>query len=51
MGGETLGPVKARCPSKGEEVRVSGYMEEHPHRSRGKGGWDRGFVEEKPGRG
>jgi len=39
MGGETLGPVKARCPSVGEcqdrEVEVGESMGEHPHRSSG----------------
>jgi hypothetical protein len=40
MGGEALGPVKARCPSVGEwqdwKAGVGGWMEEHPHRSRGR---------------
>ena len=40
MGGESLGSVKARCPRVGEcegkEEEVGGWMEEHPHRSRGR---------------
>jgi hypothetical protein len=36
-----LGPVKARCPGVGEcqgqEGGEGGWMEEHPHRSRGRG--------------
>ena len=48
MGGETLGPVKARCPSVGEyqdrEVGVSRLM------SRG-GGNGVGFSEGEPGNG
>ena len=47
---EALGPVKARCPSLGEcqggEVRVGGWMGEHAHRSKGRGLWDRGLLEE-----
>jgi hypothetical protein len=47
MGGETLGPVKARCPGVGEcqgqEARVGGLG------SRGRR--DRGFSEGKPGMG
>jgi hypothetical protein len=39
MGGEALGPVKARCTSVGEhqdrEAGVSGWVGEYPHRSRG----------------
>jgi len=42
IGGEALGPVKARFPNVGEcqgiEERVSGWEWEHPHRSRGGGG-------------
>jgi hypothetical protein len=38
-GGEALGSVKTRCPCIEEfqvrEVRVVGWMFEHPHRSRG----------------
>jgi len=30
---------------------VGGWVREHPHRSRGKAEWDRGFEEVKPGRG
>jgi hypothetical protein len=49
MGGDDLGPVKVRCPRvvecQGEEVRVGGWVEEHPHR---RGGWYRGFPEGKP---
>jgi hypothetical protein len=55
MGGEVLGPVKAQCPSVGEcqgrEVGVGGWVEEHPHRSRGRRGWDRRFLEGKLGKG
>jgi hypothetical protein len=40
MGGEALGPVKARCPNVGEchfgEVGVGGWVGLHPHRSRGR---------------
>jgi hypothetical protein len=40
MGGEALGPVKAQCPSVGEcqggEVGVGEWLEEHPHRRRGR---------------
>jgi hypothetical protein len=35
MGGEALGPVKARCPSVGEFKDKKLGVEEHPHRSRG----------------
>jgi hypothetical protein len=28
-----------------------GWVGEHYHRSRGEGGWNRGFVEGKPGKG
>jgi hypothetical protein len=55
VGGEALGPVKARYPSVGEsqdkEVGVGACGEEHPYRSRGVDGWDRRFLEEKPGKG
>jgi hypothetical protein len=41
MEGETLGPVKAQCPSVGEcqgrEVGVGRWVREYPHRSRGRG--------------
>ena len=40
MGGETLGPGKAQCPTIGEcqgrEVGVGRWVEEHPRRSRGR---------------
>ena len=40
MGREALGHVKAQCPSveecQGREVGVGGWVEEHPHRSRGR---------------
>jgi hypothetical protein len=46
MGGETLSPVKARCPSVGEcqdrEAGVGGLV------SSGEGRWGRGFPEGKP---
>jgi hypothetical protein len=28
---------------EGREVRVAGWVQEHPHRSRGEGGLDMGF--------
>jgi hypothetical protein len=41
MGGEALGPVKTQCPSVGEcqgnEVDMSGWVGEHPHRSKRRG--------------
>ena len=41
MGGEALGSVKALCPTVGEcqgrKVEMSGWVVEHPHRSRGRG--------------
>jgi hypothetical protein len=43
MGGEAIGPVKARCPSVGE-VGIGRWVEEHPYRSRG-GRWDGGGVQ------
>jgi hypothetical protein len=47
MGGEAFGPVKARCSSVGEgqggEAGVSGWVWEHPHRSRGSVDRIRGF--------
>jgi hypothetical protein len=55
MGGEALGPVKARCPSVGEfqggEVGVVGCMREQPHKSRGRMDGLGGFLEWKPGKG
>ena len=40
VGGEALGPVKARYPSVGQcqggEVGVGEWVGEHPHRSRGR---------------
>jgi hypothetical protein len=40
MGREALGPVKAPCPSVWEcqirEEGVHGWVEEYPHRSRGR---------------
>jgi hypothetical protein len=57
MGGEVLGPMKARempqCKGiEGGEVGVGGWVVEHPHRSRGReegigsfwegGNWERG---------
>jgi hypothetical protein len=51
MGGETLGPMMAQCPSVGKcqggEAGVGGWVGEHPHGSRGEGVQDGGF----PGRG
>ena len=54
MGGEDLGPVKAKCPCVGEcqggEAGVDGHVGEYHHRSRGwGGGWDRGFLETRKG--
>jgi len=50
VGGEALGPVKARCPSVGEgqggEVGVGGGA---PSEKQGDGGWDRGFQEGRLG--
>jgi hypothetical protein len=47
MGGEALGPVKARYPTVGEfewvESGVDGLVGEHPHRSSGRGSRMRGF--------
>jgi hypothetical protein len=49
MGGEALGPVKVICPSIGEcqhqKVGVGGLV------SSGEGRGDRGFSEEKLGKG
>ena len=54
MGGEALSPVKGLCPSIGEcqdsEVGVSGWEGEHPHRSKGWGGYW-GVLEGKLGKG
>jgi hypothetical protein len=49
VGGEALGPVKARCPKVeecwGVEAGVGEWEGgEHSHRSRGEGGWDKVFV-------
>jgi len=55
MGGEALDSTKAE-PSTvgecqdGEEGRVGGWMEEHPHIRRGRGEWDRRFMDRKPGK-
>jgi hypothetical protein len=55
MGGEVLGSRKSICPSVGEYqggvVGVGGWMGEHPHRIRARGGWDRQFLEVKLGNG
>jgi hypothetical protein len=41
MGRETLGTVKAQCPSveecQGREVEVGGWVGKHSHRSNGRG--------------
>jgi hypothetical protein len=41
MGGKTLDPMKAQCPSVGEwegrEVGIGGWVGENPHRSSGRG--------------
>jgi hypothetical protein len=38
--------------TEGREVGVDGWVEEHPHRIRGReGGWDRGFWDEGTGKG
>jgi hypothetical protein len=54
MGGEVFGPMKARqmpqCRgTKGREMGVGGWVEEHPHRSRGRedgrgGLWEEGEL-------
>lgn len=31
-------------------MRRRGWVQEQPHRDKGHGGWDEGFVEGKPGR-
>ena len=50
MGGESLGPGKAPCPSVGErqggEVGVGGWVGEHPHRSSGREDGIGGFQKE-----
>jgi hypothetical protein len=55
MGGETLGPVKIQCPIVGEcqvgEVGVSGWVREHPHRSKERGDGIGGFQRENWERG
>jgi hypothetical protein len=48
MGGEVLGPMKAfqmpQCKGiEGGEVRVGVWVEEHPHRSRGREDGIEGF--------
>ena len=47
MGGEALGPVKARFPREfeGREAGVGGWVWEHPHRSREMGDGVGGFWE------
>lgn len=54
MGGEAIGPVKARCSSVGEcqgrEAIVCMWVGEHPHRSRGSGNRI-GVCEEEMGKG
>jgi hypothetical protein len=55
MGGEALGPEKAQCPSvgkcQGREAGVAGWMEEQPHRSRGRedgiGGFEWGWGDQE----
>ena len=53
MRGEALGPVEAQFPRVGGcwggKSGLGGWVEKHPHRGR-RGGWDRGFEEEQPGR-
>jgi hypothetical protein len=54
MGGEALGPLKARCPSVEEcqvqEGKVGGWVWEHLHRSSGRGG-GKGFSGVEAGKG
>jgi hypothetical protein len=54
-GGVALGPEGVQCPSVGgcqdKRAREGGWVEEHPHRGRGKGIWYRGFLERRPGEG
>ena len=53
MGGEALGAVKTGYPCVGEfedrEEEVGGWVEEHPHRSRGRGDRIGGFPGGKQG--
>jgi hypothetical protein len=55
VGGEALGPEGVQCPSVGEcqggNMGVGGWVREHPHRSRERGGWNRGFLKRRPGKG
>ena len=55
MGGEVLGPVKARCLSirecQGGKVEVGEQMEEHPHRCRGREDRKGGLQRENQERG
>jgi hypothetical protein len=50
-----LSPVNVQYPSIGEcqdrEASVGGWVEEHPHRSRGRGNGITSFSELKPGKG
>lgn len=43
MGGKALGPVKARWMPQCRGIQGSGWVGEHPHRSRGMGYGIRGF--------
>jgi hypothetical protein len=47
VGGEVLRPKGTQCPSIGEcqgrKTGVGGWMGEHPHRGRGRGG-NKGFL-------
>ena len=50
MGGEVLSPIKAQYKpqyrgTEGREIGVGGWVEEHPHWSRGKGEGTGGFRE------
>jgi len=51
--GEVLGPAKVGLPSVGECLvgagKGSGWGREHAYRRRG--GWDRGFMSRKQGKG
>jgi hypothetical protein len=56
MGGEVLGPMKAQWMPQyrgieGGEEGVGGWVEEHPHRSRGREDGIGGFWEGGPGKG
>ena len=52
--GEALGPVKTPCPSvgvcQGGKAGVGRWVEEHPHRTRGRG-YNRGGSEEETEKG